>query len=69
MRGPAQAEPARLTDQRLAGRFKALELPPWSTDETFAQLLASFQALLPLRKASALVTADPRGEPDSHQQG
>jgi replication-associated recombination protein RarA len=60
--GTAEAKRALLTDQQLADRFEALELPPWSNDEAFARLLASFQALLPLRKASALVTADLRGE-------
>lgn len=60
--GTAEAKRALLTDQQLADRFEALELPPWSNDETFARLLASFQALLPLRKASALVTAEMRGE-------
>lgn len=60
--GTAEAKRALLTDQQLADRFEALELPAWSNDEAFARLLASFQALLPLRKASALVTADLRGE-------
>jgi hypothetical protein len=53
--GTAEAKRALLTDQQLADRFEALELSPWINDENFARLLASFQALLHLRKCSALV--------------
>jgi Bacterial TniB protein len=60
--GTAEAKRALLTDQQLADRFEALELSPWINDENFARLLASFQALLPLRKCSALVTAEVRRE-------
>jgi hypothetical protein len=60
--GAAEAKRALLTDQPWADRFEALELPPWSNDEAFGRLLASFQALLPLRKASGPVTVDMRGE-------
>ena len=53
---------ALLTDQQLADRFEAAELQPWRNDADFKRLLASFQALLPLRKRSDLSTADIRQE-------
>ena len=52
--GTADAKRALLTDQQLADRFEAIELPPGRNDNDFQRLLASFQALLPLRKRSDL---------------
>jgi hypothetical protein len=43
-----------MTDQQLADRFEAWELPPWQDDPALLQLLASFTAILPLRQASEL---------------
>jgi hypothetical protein len=43
-----------MTDQQLADRFEARELPAWRDDTAFHQLLASFGSTLPLRRASAL---------------
>jgi replication-associated recombination protein RarA len=60
--GTADAKRALLTDQQLADRFEAVELLPWRNDADFKRLLASFQALLPLRKRSDLSTADIRQE-------
>ena len=60
--GTADAKRAMLTDQQLADRFEAVELPPWHNDNDFRRLLASFQALLPLRKKSDLSTPDIRQE-------
>jgi type II secretory pathway predicted ATPase ExeA len=60
--GTADAKRALLTDQQLADRFEAIELPPWRNDNDFKRLLASFQALLPLRKRSELSTAEIRQE-------
>jgi replication-associated recombination protein RarA len=60
--GTADAKRALLTDQQLADRFEAVELPPWRNDIDFKRLLASFQALLPLRKRSELSTAEIRQE-------
>ena len=51
--GTADAKRALLTDEQLADRFEAVELPPWHNDNDFRRLLASFQAILPLRKKSA----------------
>jgi hypothetical protein len=51
-----------LTDQQLADRFEAVELPPWHNDNDFRRLLASFQAILPLRKRSDLSAPDIRQE-------
>jgi len=43
-----------MTDQQLADRFQARELPVWRDDTAFHQLLATFGSTLPLRKASGL---------------
>jgi len=56
------AKRALLTDQQLADRFEAIELPPWRNDNDFRRLLASFEALLPLRKRSDLSTSEIRQE-------
>jgi ATP-dependent Clp protease ATP-binding subunit ClpA len=41
--GTADAKRALLTDQQLADRFEAVELPPWRNDGDLKRLLASFQ--------------------------
>jgi hypothetical protein len=43
-----------MTDQQLADRFDAFELPPWRDDAALGQLLTSYASLLPLRGASEL---------------
>lgn len=50
--GTHEANQALMTDQQLADRFEALELPVWENDQTFYQLLASFESILPLRQPS-----------------
>jgi Bacterial TniB protein len=50
--GTPEAKQALLTDQQLADRFEARELPAWRDDVTFHQFLANFGASLPLRQAS-----------------
>jgi hypothetical protein len=52
--GTHEAKRALLTDQQLADRFDAYELPLWRDDAAFGQLLASFGSVLPLRAASEL---------------
>ena len=52
--GTNEAKQALMTDQQLADRFEARELPAWRDDTAFHQLLASFGSTLPLRRASAL---------------
>ena len=52
--GTHEAYQALLTDQQLADRFAAFELPPWQDDAAFAQLLKTFAAILPLRAPSDL---------------
>ncbi|WP_336667740.1 TniB family NTP-binding protein [Elizabethkingia anophelis] len=42
------------TDQQLANRFEPRVLPKWGNDMEFKRLLASFEALLPLKKESML---------------
>jgi len=49
-----EAKQALMTDQQLADRFEACELPAWQDDAAFAQLLASFASVLPLRRPSEL---------------
>ena len=41
-----------MTDDQLADRFAAAELPGWQDDEAFEQLLLSFESILPLRQPS-----------------
>jgi hypothetical protein len=41
--GTADAKRALLTDQQLADRFEAIELPPWRNDSDLKRLLASFR--------------------------
>jgi len=54
--GTADAKRALTTDQQLADRFEAIELPRWHNDESFHRLLVSFQSVLPLKKRSDLVS-------------
>jgi replication-associated recombination protein RarA len=54
--GTADAKRALTTDQQLADRFEAIELPRWHNDVAFHRLLSSFQAILPLRQRSDLVS-------------
>ena len=42
----------RMTDQQLADRFEAAELPAWENDAAFQQLLLSFESIIPLRLPS-----------------
>ena len=56
--GTHEANQALMTDQQLADRFEAAELPPWENDQAFQQLLMSFESILPLRSPSDL--RDPR---------
>lgn len=50
--GTHEANQALMTDQQLADRFEAMELPAWENDQAFHQLLASFESVLPLRQPS-----------------
>lgn len=52
--GTHEAKQALMTDQQLADRFEAWELPPRQDDAALQQRLASFGAILPLRQASEL---------------
>jgi hypothetical protein len=52
--GTDEAKRALMTDQQLADRFEARELPAWAEDAAFQSLLASFAAILPLRHPSHL---------------
>ena len=52
--GTQEAHQALLTDQQLADRFAAFELPRWQDDAAFAQLLKTFAAMLPLHLSSDL---------------
>jgi type II secretory pathway predicted ATPase ExeA len=54
--GTAEAKTALTTDEQLADRFEAFELPVWQNDESFLRLLASFQAVFPLRQSSDLTS-------------
>jgi hypothetical protein len=52
--GTEEANQALMTDQHLADRFAAAELPAWENDASFEQLLLSFESILPLRLPSEL---------------
>jgi replication-associated recombination protein RarA len=52
--GTHEAHQALLTDQQLADRFAAFELPQWRDDNAFSQLLKTFASILPLRRESDL---------------
>jgi hypothetical protein len=52
--GTHEAKQALMTDQQLADRFEAFELPAWRDDGSLTQLLVSFGSILPLRQPSAL---------------
>jgi Bacterial TniB protein len=58
--GTQEAKLALMTDQQLADRFGASELPPWRDDLALGQLLASFESILPLRRPSNLSDRDVR---------
>jgi hypothetical protein len=50
--GTHEANQALMTDQQLADRFEAAELPAWEDDAAFEQLLLSFESVLPLHLPS-----------------
>jgi hypothetical protein len=52
--GTEEANQALMTDQQLADRFAAAELPAWENDASCEQLLLSFESILPLRLPSEL---------------
>lgn len=58
--GTQEAKQALMTDEQLADRFAATELPAWRDDLALGQLLASFGSILPLRLPSNLQDADIR---------
>jgi type II secretory pathway predicted ATPase ExeA len=58
--GTPDAKIALTTDEQLADRFEAFELPLWQNDEAFLRLLASFQSVFPLRQSSDLTSAASR---------
>lgn len=55
--GTDLARHALLTDPQLAERFEAFHLARWSNDRNLTQLLMSMASILPLRRASDLVSA------------
>jgi len=67
--GTADAKRALMTDRQLADRFEAVELPPWRNDEAYSRLLASYVAVLPLRRRSDLTSSPVRKALLDHTQG
>jgi hypothetical protein len=51
--GTPEARRALLTDNGLADRFESVELPRWANNVAFRRLLASYAAVLPLRRPSS----------------
>lgn len=58
--GTDLARQALLTNSQLAERFEACELRRWKNDPSFAGLLRSLAAILPLRERSDLESAEVR---------
>ena len=58
--GTADAKIALTTDEQLADRFEAFDLPLWQNDEAFLRLLLSFQSVFPLRRSSDITSAASR---------
>ena len=54
--GTSDAKIALTTDEQLADRFEAYDLPLWQNDEAFMRLLVSFQLTFPLRRSSDLTS-------------
>jgi type II secretory pathway predicted ATPase ExeA len=54
--GTSDAKIALTTDEQLADRFEAYDLPLWQNDEAFLRLLLSFQSAFPLRRSSDLTS-------------
>ncbi|MGH7109723.1 MAG: TniB family NTP-binding protein [Stellaceae bacterium] len=52
--GTREAYLAIRSDDQLENRFEPFLLPPWEDGQEFGRLLASFEALLPLREPSGL---------------
>lgn len=52
--GTREAYLAIRSDDQLENRFEPFLLPPWQDDQEFGRLLASFEAVLPLRERSGL---------------
>lgn len=52
--GTKEAYLAIRSDDQLENRFEPFSLPLWTLDDEFSSLLASFAAVLPLRRASQL---------------
>lgn len=52
--GTPEALPAIQSDEQLANRFEPVTLPTWQAGEEFRMLLATLEAVLPLRHASGL---------------
>ena len=52
--GTSEAPVAFQTDAQIHNRFRPFELPRWTETEDFRRLLAAFELVLPLRKASNL---------------
>lgn len=52
--GTREAYLAIRSDDQLENRFEPFLLPPWEDGREFGRLLASFEALLPLREPSGL---------------
>jgi type II secretory pathway predicted ATPase ExeA len=58
--GTSDAKIALTTDEQLADRFEAYDLPLWQNDEAFIRLLVSFQSTFPLRRKSDLTSSASR---------
>ncbi|WP_333797968.1 TniB family NTP-binding protein [Rheinheimera sp.] len=52
--GTKDALRALQTEPQLANRFRPIQIPRWRLDADFKRLLASFEAVLPLREPSGL---------------
>jgi hypothetical protein len=67
--GTREAYLAIRTDDQLENRFEPFLLPSWDDDLEFGRLLASFEAVLPLRESSGLGTPAMRATISRRSEG
>lgn len=67
--GTREAYLAIRTDDQLENRFEPFLLPPWEDGLEFGRLLASFEAVLPLREPSGLATPAMRATISRRSEG
>ncbi len=60
--GTRDADLAIRSDDQLENRFEPIPIPRWKEGDDLLSLLASFEAVLPLRRRSEIATPRNRGD-------